>query len=170
MCPSVSEAFSVTNFFGFVLIWKLSVKALASHTQNVLIFTRMRLQSYIESPTLKMAYHDESAWGKAGQPSRVLQDRLYLYIGNVHTGGNATPWEPFNLLFSLQTPAEIPWSLQACPLSHNHTAGFIRHLFITSIITLLLLCMRQCAGPLRHTSKQNTDSWPPSLWLLTDLG
>ena len=60
-----------------------------------------------------MAYRDESARGKAGQPSRVLQDGLYLYGENVQAGGNATSWEPFNLLVSLQNPAEILQSLQA---------------------------------------------------------
>lgn len=91
-------------------------------------------------------------------PPRVLQDGLYLYTGNVQARGIATSWEPVNFLVSLQNPAEIPWSQQACPLSHNHTAGFIKNLFIASIVTLLLLCMKQCAGALRHTSKQNTDS------------
>lgn len=106
--PSLKH--SLLLVFGFVFIWKLTLKLLTKHLQNIQISTRMRPKSCIDYATLQMAYHDESPWRKAGQPSRVLQDDLYI-----QAWGNATSREPFDLLVSLQ----------ACLPSHSSTAALL---------------------------------------------
>lgn len=130
-------------------------------------YKRMRPKSCINYATLKTAYHDESPWEKAGQPHKVLQDGLYLHAGNVQAWwmllhrSHSAFWCPSKKHHRSRVPTG---------LFSNSQPYRRQYLFIPSIVTLNLLCMKQCAGPLRHTSKQTQIPDLLALWLLTSSG